>query len=63
MAMHVDPVVSSLHAIPLLDASNLPSAEDWAFLEAIQLDADMAGDIEQEFDRFGRFTVAASFDE
>ena len=63
MAMHVDPVASSLHAIPLLDASNLPFAEDWAFLEAIQLDTDVAGEIEQDFDRFGRLRVTASFDE
>ena len=64
MAMHaVDPVASSPHSIPLLDASNLPSAEDWAFLEAIQLDSDMAADTEPDFDRFGRFRVAASFDE
>ena len=50
-------------SIPLLDASNLPSADDWALLEAIQIEADIAGDVENDFDRFGRLRVAASFDE
>jgi hypothetical protein len=49
--------------IPLLDASYLPSADDWALLEAIQLDADIAGDLEPDFDRYGRLRVSASFDE
>ena len=49
--------------IPLLDASYLPSADDWALLEAIQLDADIAGDAEPDFDRYGRLRVSASFDE
>ena len=49
--------------IPLLDASNLPSADDWALLEAIQASGDFASDVEPDFDRFGRFRVAASFDE
>ena len=48
---------------PLLDASNLPSADDWALLEAIQMDADIAGDVEPDFDRYGRLRVAASFDD
>jgi hypothetical protein len=52
-----------MNVIPLLDASNLPSADDWALLEAIQADADFTGDVEPDFDRFGRFRVAASFDE
>ena len=55
--------VSSMNAIPLLDASNLPSADDWALLESIQVDADFGEDLEPDFDRFGRFMVAASFDE
>lgn len=64
MATHAaGSLVSSTNSIPLLDASNLPSADDWAFLEAIQLDADIAGETEPDFDRFGRFRVAASFDE
>jgi hypothetical protein len=50
-------------SIPLLDASNLPSADDWALLEAIQIDTDIAGDAESDFDRYGRLRVAASFDE
>ena len=54
---------SVANPIPLLDASNLPSADDWALLEAIQIDADIAGDMEPDFDRYGRLRVAASFDE
>jgi hypothetical protein len=60
---HVNPVMSSLNSIPLLDASNLPAADDWALLEAIQADAELVDDIEPDFDRFGRFRVAAAFDE
>jgi hypothetical protein len=55
--------VSSQKGIPLLDASNLPSADDWAILEAIQADADFALDTEPDFDRFGRFRLSASFEE
>ena len=54
---------SAASSIPLLDASNLPSADDWALLEAIQIDADIAADAEPDFDRYGRLRVAASFDE
>src|SRR4029078_641067 len=46
--------VSVAGPIPLLDASNLPSADDWALLEAIQMDADLAGDVEADFDRYVR---------
>ena len=52
---------SSMNSIPLLDASNLPSADDSALLEAMQ--ADMHGEVEPDLDRFGLFRVAASFDE
>jgi hypothetical protein len=55
--------VAHTTAIPLLDASNLPAADDWALLESIQSDGDFAIDVEPDFDRFGRFQVAASFDE
>jgi hypothetical protein len=55
--------VSVASSIPLLDASNLPSADDWALLEAIQIEADIAGDVEPDFDRYGRLRVAASFDD
>jgi len=51
---------SALNAIPLLDASNLPSADDWAILEALQYDVSGDSDLD---DRFGRFRLAASFDE
>ena len=56
-------LASVASSIPLLDASNLPSAEDWALLEAMQIDADIAGDVEADFDRYGRLRLAASFDE
>jgi hypothetical protein len=55
--------VAHATAIPLLDASNLPAADDWVLLESIQADGDFAIDGEPDFDRFGRFHVAASFDE
>jgi hypothetical protein len=56
----VNPTLSALNAIPLLDASNLPSADDWAILEALQYG--VSGDMDLD-DRFGRFRLAASFDE
>ena len=59
----VNAYATAAHSIPLLDASNLPSADDWAWLESIQPDADFGGDAEPDFDRYGRFRVAASFDE
>jgi hypothetical protein len=59
----VDSSPSPTNAFPLLDASNLPSADDWALLEAIRGHGDIGGDLEPDFDRFGRFRVAASFDE
>lgn len=60
-AIHGPASVAS--SIPLLDASNLPSADDWALLEALHIDADIAGDAEPDFDRYGRLRLAASFDE
>ena len=54
---------SVANPIPLLDASNLPSADDWALLEGIQIDADVGADVEPDFDRYERLRVAASFDE
>ena len=55
--------VSPQNGIPLLDASNLPSADDWAILESLNADADFASEMEPDFDRFGRFNVSAAFDE
>jgi hypothetical protein len=64
MATHVDEFVrASINAIPLLDASSLPSAEDWALLESINANSDLASDFEPDLDRFGRFRLTASFDE
>ena len=63
MRAAIHSIAAATTAIPLLDASNLPSAEDWAVLEAIQADTEFASDVEPDFDRFGRFRLAASFDE
>lgn len=63
MAAHVDlSVAASPHSIPLLDASSLPSAEDWALLESIDGYSD-GRDFEPDADRFGRFRLTASFDD
>jgi len=58
-----DPVASQLNSIPLLDASSLPSNDDWALLESINVYADAAGDSEPEADRFARVRVSAFYDE
>jgi hypothetical protein len=56
--------VTSIPAtIPLLDASDLPYADDWAVLEAIAGDGEFGIDAEPDLDRFGQFRVSASFDE
>ena len=49
--------------IPLLDASDLPAADDWALLESLQAEGDFAIDAEPDFDRFGRLRLTAAFDE
>jgi hypothetical protein len=56
-----DRFVEPASAIPLLDASSLPAAEDWALLESIN--PHDAGDFEPDLDRFGRFRLTAAFDE
>ena len=58
-----DPVASQLNSIPLLDASSLPSNDDWALLESINAHADSTNDFEPEHDRFGRVRVSAFYDE
>jgi len=58
-----NPVAASVRSIPLLDASSLPSAEDWSLLESINDSLDAAADFEPDFDRFGRLRLTASFDE
>ena len=64
MATYVTPSPASrMNAIPLLDATDLPFADDWALLEAIQADAEMAGDFESDADRFGRCRLTAAFDD
>ena len=63
MAAHLHDVLGeAAHAIPLLDASSLPSAEDWTLLEAIHAHWD-SGDADTDTDRFGRFRLTAAFDE
>ncbi len=54
-------MLSAANTIPLLDASNLPSADDWAILESLQFDVD--ADMDSDFDRFGRVRLSAAFDE
>jgi hypothetical protein len=49
--------------IPLLDASSLPSADDWALIESINAYTDTASDFEPDFDRFGRVRLSAAYDE
>ena len=50
-------------AIPLLDASSLPSEDDWAVLESVDAYRDFGGDVESDSDRFGRFRVRTAYDE
>jgi hypothetical protein len=58
-----DPVATQLNSIPLLDASSLPSNDDWALLESMNAHADAAFDFEPDFDRYGRVRLSASYDE
>ena len=64
MTAHLhDRVAVQPNAIPLLDASSLPSADDWALIESINAYADAATDFEPDFDRFGRIRLSAAYDE
>ena len=64
MAAHLyDPVAVQVNSIPLLDASSLPSADDWALIESINAYMDTASDFEPDFDRFGRIRLSAAYDE
>ena len=56
-------VAAQASAIPLLDASALPSEDDWAVLESIEAYRGFGGDIESDVDRFGRFNVRTAYDE
>jgi hypothetical protein len=58
-----DPVAGQLNPIPLLDASSLPSDDDWALLESIHAGMDASGDADSDTDRFARFRVNAFYDE
>ena len=59
-----DPVASQLNSIPLLDASSLPSDDDWALLEAISnAHGARSSDFEPDSDRFGGIGLRAFYDE
>ena len=63
MRVHLnDPVASQLNSIPLLDASSLPSNDDWALLESINVQGAVT-DFEPDSDRFGRLGLRAFYDE
>jgi len=53
----------AMDSIPLLDASDLPAADDWALLEALHADGDIAADVDPDFDRFARLRLSAKFDD
>jgi hypothetical protein len=64
MRTHLDHAAASpLASIPLLDASSLPSSDDWAVLESIHADADGWTDFEPDSDRFGNIRLSAFYDE
>ncbi len=64
MTSHIHSAIApQVNSIPLLDASSLPSADDWALLESINADTDTATDFEPGFDRFGRIHLSAVYDE
>ncbi len=64
MTAHLDHrAVAPLGSIPLLDASSLPSPEDWALLESLNGHPIADSDFEPDLDRFGRFGLLASLDE
>lgn len=57
---HANPAPMTV-TVPLLDSSDLPAFDDWALLGA--LNGDAREDAGTDFDRFGQFNVAASFDD
>jgi hypothetical protein len=61
--VHVDDRTQVEHPIPLLDASSLPSDDDWALLESIHAVAEASLDFEAGIDRFDRIGLRASYDE
>jgi len=56
-------VASQLNSIPLLDASSLPSNDDWALLESIYAHPSGYTEFEPDSDRFGRVGLHAFYDE
>lgn len=57
------PATSQPSSIPLLDASSLPSNDDWALLESINAHSDAWTEFEPDPDRFGRIRLSAFYDE
>jgi len=62
MRLHPHSPTVAAASIPLLDASSLPSSDDWALLDSINAYADDAGDFEDS-DRFGRLRLSTAYDE
>jgi hypothetical protein len=54
--------VTTMPAIPLLEASDLPGAEDWSVLESLQFDESFDADDDGD-DRFATLSVASGFDD
>ncbi|HLJ74974.1 MAG TPA: hypothetical protein VKU62_10340 [Thermoanaerobaculia bacterium] len=61
--VHIDDRMQVEHSIPLLDASSLPSDDDWTLLESIHAVADASLDFEADIDRFDCIGLRASYDE
>ncbi|HJU22221.1 MAG TPA: hypothetical protein VJ891_06900 [Casimicrobiaceae bacterium] len=61
--VHPDDRTHAEHPIPLLDASSLPSDDDWTLLESIHAVADASLDFEPDLDRFDRIGLRTSYDE
>ena len=58
-----EPVATQLNSIPLLDASSLPSDDDWALLESISAHGVGSTEFEPDSDRFGRIGLRLVYDE
>jgi hypothetical protein len=60
MRNHIQATVPTAPTIPLLDASSLPTAEDWAVVESL---TGLGVDFDPDDDRFAGMSVGAdSFD-
>lgn len=59
---HSIPPLTTTPVIPLLEASDLPGAEDWSVLESLQVDDSFDADDDGD-DRFATLSVASGFDD